>query len=287
MKKLLKTQPLASYFLLTYAFSWLIWIPMAIASQGVSYANGDMNRYLILLLLGAFSPSIIGIFMTTRTKDKAGRRDFWRRVIDFRRISLGWYAFIALVFPAVMGAAFLIEKFLGGSIPSLEGAFQTLANPAALLYLVITMIIGGPLAEELGWRGFALDHLQEKLSPLQSSLALGFLHALWHLPLFFIAGTYQGDVGFATPLYWIFVVQVTIGAVFPTWAYNYNQRSILTAILLHFTSNFTLTLVAQLGHALPLRTEIIRTLVLAVIAAALVYVWKPKQAKLELGEALD
>ena len=52
--------------------------------------------------------------------------------------------------------------------------------------------------EELGWRGYVLDRLQEKRSALVSSLILGVVWSLWHLPLFFVQGSYQAGLGVGT-----------------------------------------------------------------------------------------
>jgi membrane protease YdiL (CAAX protease family) len=57
--------------------------------------------------------------------------------------------------------------------------------------MVVIEIIGGPLSEELGWRGFALDRLQDRWSPLVSSLFLATFWAVWHLPRFSMSDTTQ------------------------------------------------------------------------------------------------
>jgi len=252
------------FFILTFAVSWLFWIPLAASGEEVPLA---------VLVIGAFSPSIFGVLMTYRTKGKEGRAEFWRSLFGFGRIGLVWYAVILLLFPMVMALTFLLESVLGGEIPSLEGAREILTQPVALLVFIITMLIGGPLAEELGWRGFALDRLQAKWSALSASLVLGVIHAAWHLPLFFAVGTSQELMGFVTGLFWLWVIQVVTGSIFFTWIYNNNQRSILSAVLIHFMSNATFTIIAQLGGALPLRTEIIRTVITVALAVIVMFVW--------------
>jgi hypothetical protein len=39
-----------------------------------------------LLLLGVLGPMVTGIWFTYLTRDRAGRRDYWARVIDVKRI---------------------------------------------------------------------------------------------------------------------------------------------------------------------------------------------------------
>lgn len=66
------------FFPLTFFLTWIFWIPLALSGQAV------MRGWLIIpLLAGSFGPSIVGIIMVHRTKDRQGRRDFWRRSIRF------------------------------------------------------------------------------------------------------------------------------------------------------------------------------------------------------------
>ena len=253
-----------AYFAITFGFSWLFWIPIAITR---------LEAPLPIIVIGAFSPSLAGTWLTYRSADKAGRHDVWQRVIRLDLIGLRWYTLILLLFPAIMTITFLIESTMGGTLPSLESAKQTLSQPIQLFIFIISMAIGGPLAEELGWRGFALDRLQSKWNALQASLILGLIHAAWHLPLFFMSGTSQGVMGFATALFWLWVIQVVAGSIFFTWVYNNNNRSILSAILVHFMNNATFTVIAQLGNALPWRTELIRTVITVSFAVIVVTVW--------------
>lgn len=263
------------FFLLTFTLSWLIWIPVAASNRELSQSGKGVVS-LSLLMIGAFSPSIIGILLHHRNTEQASRTDFWRRIIKFRRITPKWYVVILLIFPTIMALTFFVETILGGEIPSLEGVIQILTNPISLLVFIISMLIGGPLAEELGWRGYALDHMLARQTALRASLVLGGIHAAWHLPLFFTKGTSQESMGFVTPLFCLWVIQVVAGSVIYTWVYNNNNNSILSAILIHFMLNSTATIITQVGNALPIRMEIIRTIFMVVLVAIIVRFWGSK-----------
>jgi membrane protease YdiL (CAAX protease family) len=90
----------------------------------------------------------------------------------------------------------------------------------------------GPLGEEFGWRGFALPRLLDLHSPLKASLILGLIHALWHLPLFFIPGMPQKQLSFP-----IFTLGVIAIAIFDTALYLRTRANLLLAILVHVMSN--------------------------------------------------
>jgi membrane protease YdiL (CAAX protease family) len=67
--------------------------------------------------------------------------------------------------------------------PVALASFDVSALPSALTYLgafAFMVVLGGPLFEEPGWRGFALP--RQLNGPLIGGLILESLWALWHLP---------------------------------------------------------------------------------------------------------
>jgi hypothetical protein len=54
-----------------------------------------------------------------------------------------------------------------------------------LFYIFVFGLFQGPLAEELGWRGFLLPRFLNKYSPLLASVIAGLVWAAWHSEVFF------------------------------------------------------------------------------------------------------
>src|SRR5207248_818107 len=106
-----------------------------------------------------------------------------------------------------------------------------------------------PLTEEPGWRGFALPRLQQRWSPLVGSIILGLLWAAWHLPNYFRPdwSTVNGGVSFSGIA--VFAAATVVFSVVLTWVYNRTGGSILMAILVHASINFSQGLTGDLFPA--------------------------------------
>lgn len=259
-KSELASKRLWLFIALSYALSWLLWIPTAISGADIT-----TTTWLIPYLLGGFGPSIAGIIIVYQSRDAGLRQDFWERVVDFKRISAGWYLFIVLVFPILFATTVGLTWLFDKSMPGFEALGQMVANPLSLIGMMAIGILAGPLAEELGWRGVALDRLQARWSPFVSSLILALFWGAWHLPLFFIHGTTQCDYGLGTLSFWLYMIATVPLSILFTWVYNHNDRSILAAVLLHFLYNFTVGLVYPFSVTL----HLFQVLLLCVTVAGL------------------
>jgi membrane protease YdiL (CAAX protease family) len=248
------------FVLLVFAGSWALWLPMALPRGALNMGQ---------LVAGACMPSILGIALTM-FRGRERRRDFWDRAFNPTRISAPWYLAIFFAIPAITALSFVVVKLAGGTPPSLDNAVATLRNPVALGTFIAMMLVGGPLAEELGWRGYLLDRFQARWSALVSALVLWVIWGFWHLPLFFISGTMQGAMGFPSWGFALWFAQVLPLTVIISAVYNSNRRSTFAAILVHFMVNLSWTLVQGMGRALPVSIELAKTAVLLLIALALV-----------------
>jgi membrane protease YdiL (CAAX protease family) len=233
----MKTISSIKFILATFAFTWTLFSIVIFSGQ----SNQDFPA-MLLYILGGCAPSLVAIFFVWRTFNKEQRDDFWSRVINPRRIKPVWWVVSLVVIPAVMGLAIWLNTRLFNELPGMEILNNLKVQPAEIPVFIIMMLIGGPLAEELGWRGFLLDAFQKKWSPAISTIILFLIWWIWHLPLFFIPGTSHYNWGLFTNMFWLFAMNVFLLTILMTLAFNANQRSVLIAILIHFSYNVTLSL---------------------------------------------
>jgi membrane protease YdiL (CAAX protease family) len=174
LSSVVKRRPLLTFFVLTYALSWLAW-PL--------WASG---LYPIAPVF-SFAPFLAALVVLAITQGKGGVGGLLRRMVRWR-VGIRWYAVALLVPAGITVAAVVLNVLLGARAPSAAdlGGWTNLLPGFAVALLIPGL---GGAWEEPGWRGFALPRLQSGRSALLAALILGVLVAGWHLPLMVV-----GDV---------------------------------------------------------------------------------------------
>jgi membrane protease YdiL (CAAX protease family) len=224
-----------TFFGAVYLVSALLWAPVMISGMGI---EPILNK--LLALICTFVPSGMGVVFICLTRDREGRRDFWRRVFRWPRAHTRTSLLSIALMVFIAAFSYTLPGLLRGEPLGLGYAVRILRDwQLALQFLLVEFFLGA-VSEELGWRGYALAELQRRWSPLASGLILGVVWALWHTPAFLIPGLSQYEMGgvFSWP-YIAFIINVVCASVIHTWAYNRTGRSILVAVLMHFAFNAT------------------------------------------------
>lgn len=94
-------------------------------------------------------------------------------------------------------------------------------------------ILFAGVLEEPGWRGFLLQRLQLKYSPLWASILVWLPWALWHAPLD-VGGGIAHSILLYLQLRVIFLIPITI---LTTWVYNRSGSALAAAVLFHASYN--------------------------------------------------
>jgi membrane protease YdiL (CAAX protease family) len=271
-----ETRNLIIFLAATILWTWAFYAPIVAGG----HSPYDMP-WMILLILGGMGPSVVGVVMVLLMRDKEQRRDYWRRCFSFKRIGILWWLVILLAFPILYGLSIAIDVAMGGSLPGMELLKDLIANPAVIPLALFIRFMSGPWSEEFGWRGYALDRIIQPLGVIPGSIVLGAIWGVWHLPLFFMPATWHGQIGFALSGFWTFILLSMALSLFMTWVYQNTQRSILSGMMIHFTSNLTGQLLAPISE----RAEVVRVLVLLVVGIMMcVFMYNQKQRPFQLAE---
>jgi membrane protease YdiL (CAAX protease family) len=258
LKRLIISHPLVAYFVIAFAGSWLVELPLLLARNGFGLLPFTFPGFVPLLFFigpGAFAgPTLAAFLVTATTSGKVGVRHLLRRYVQWR-VGLRWYL-LALF-------SFLLVFLLSVSLSLGASPFLTLLGQWPLLFslflpFVLTLGLLDGLGEEPGWRGFALPRLQQRFGPVRGTFLLGTLHGLWHLPAFFVVG--DPLYPFTVPSFVTFVLTAMAGTFIYTWIYNHAQGSILIAILIHAASNAASGLVNQLVPTNPALSGLARVI---------------------------
>lgn len=236
------TKPVWLFFALTFAWSWFFW-GLAIGSGRPWTAFPTVLFYVV----GGFGPSLVAILLVHAGRGGESPAAFWYRVRDARRISPAWYL-------AIVAVAF-IPSLTATLVPT--GLAPATGSQVGFTGAILLVAVGAAFAEELGWRGFALDGLLARRTALEAGLLVGIAWTIWHLPFYFIGGTIQSDAGLWSGDFWSDMITRVPFAVLFAWIYVNTGRSILSALLLHALDNVASVVVGPEGQQVVVRLIVV------------------------------
>lgn len=259
-----RRHPLLTFFLLANSLSWLAWLPYILSLNGLGLWGVEFpallgSSQLLGVLPGAYlGPIGSALLVTTIVDGRAGLRRWVGRLLRWN-VNWRWYAIALLAVPT--GALVAGLLFSGGAIQAPSMTMLAVYLPVLVLQMVTT-----GLAEEPGWRDFALARMQHSMGPLRSALVLGPLWGLWHLPLFLTDWGGWPEATWTRPV--VFVIFCMAFNVVMSWVFNRTGQSLPLSMLMHAGLNtFASTLGAEMFPTLDAESSLLSMTVAAVIAA--------------------
>ena len=228
------------FFVISCVWTWVFY--SAIILFGLSPYTGVG---MILFICGGCSPTFVGLIIVLVTYNKAEKLDYLKRCYQVKRIKAGWWLFILLIFPAIYAISIMIGQLMGGVLPEMANIKAVLQNPISFIPLLLISFMSGPFSEELGWRGYALKPLLDKLGFTKASVLIGVIWGIWHWPLFFMPETWHGQMGFKLAGFWMFMLSSVGQAIIISFVFIKTNQSILSSMLLHLGLNFTGQMLAK------------------------------------------
>lgn len=221
---------LSVFVALTFGLSWLCWFPIihSLSSNPFESSAGTISLFFV----GAYAPTIVGITLAYFYGKGAGLRALLKRAF-LPKIGISWLCVSLLVGPVLYAASVFIYSLAGGDVGPINWGLL----PWIPVVFVVSVIFG-PLAEELGWRGFALPQLDHRKQVISASLIIGIIWAGWHAPLFWAkTGTAISGLPVEVSSVALFFAAVVGSSCIYTWLFNHTNTSVFAAIMLHLSMN--------------------------------------------------
>lgn len=212
----------ATYYAIACGFSWMIWAPLVLGQQGLGWLAITIPPPLIICP-GTLGP-LLACYLTHRLQ--TGN---WRAIRFFprHRLRLLWL----LLGPVLVLFCFFVvfPALLSKGTPN-SWHWHPIVLAGILLPMFNYNLLGGPLFEEFGWRGYLQSRLQEAVSPWIASICVGVMWAAWHWPLFLVHGWSSS----APPVFLLILVGLSMVMAL---GFNASEESVVVAILMHSAFN--------------------------------------------------
>jgi membrane protease YdiL (CAAX protease family) len=233
------------FFVLAYAGGWLVFIPLVLTRGSLAWTA-----------LATAAPTLAAVVA--------------------HRLTTGSYRPVTLVtrWPRALGAGLLGALLMMVAYVVLPGV-ATAADPLRLRWSALASVevfnystlLGGPLGEEPGWRGYALPRLEAALGPVRGSIVLALLWVGWHLPLFFYPG-------WTSAPFWVYTLLLVGASLILTLVTNLARFNVIAPIIAHAAFNtvsrWLVGFFAVTRPAVGIRFELVLAICGLVVGAVLV-----------------
>lgn len=249
--------PLA-FFVLVYALTIPFWL------LGTFVQVDWLPDNLPITDVGAtFVPMIAAFILVHRTEGGNGVKKLCTRVFDFRRIpDKRWYVPIVLLLPLLYLLTYLTMRNIGLPVPNDW-------HVPLLLSLIFIGYFIAATGEELGYMGYVIDPVQERMGALAASVVVGSIWALWHFPSMILIGQSPRLMA------WGFVATVGFRILY-VWLYNNTSQCIFGVILFHAIGNTGRTIFPGGRQAFELADAAVGYSLIAASAMLVAYLWAPR-----------
>lgn len=222
---------LLKFFLLTYLIFWVLF---AITGATIML-KAPKAIQSIMPIICAWSPTFAFLLMFKKIYPNLMLKEYIKQQFNARlKISL----LTVIIF--IQTFIFLAVSFSYSFVNNISVTTVITSSASIIVLGFFNQLIRGPLGEEIGWRGYALNEMQKKFSPAVSAVIIGVIWGLWHTPLWVVTSGYSGlDLVKYMALFLISIIAVS---VMITTFYNLN-KNLMIPILIHQLLNFLSSLI--------------------------------------------
>ena len=210
-------------------------IALSAIFEGIYIATGNELGVLFMMWTPALAAIVAGIIIKKENKDSEEKVKLSLllgfRFSKIRYILLGIFIpLVYLIVPYIIYWNMHPDNFRYTGVAI--GVVLKDLLPVTVISLFISLL--SALGEEIGWRGFMLPALTERLGEVKTLFLTGLIWSVWHFPIILFGGYMEGcPVWFKLPAFVLCIVPVAVIAGYLT----YRSRSVWPAAFLHAAHN--------------------------------------------------
>ena len=201
--------------LYTFTFGWMLGNPPRLNSLG---------SFLAWFLPVVWAPTIVAVVLMAIERGGADALREIRQRLTLPSGAARWLAIAVVVPMAIQFAAIAAARAAGDAAPFVAAG--------GVPQMIGIQMITGAIGEEIGWRGFLLPRLGQRLGAKRAAWAMGVLWSLWHVPAFFTPGLPHQFM----PM-WLVLPAVACFGVFMAFVFNRAGGSVLVTMAAHLSLN--------------------------------------------------
>jgi CAAX protease family protein len=209
LRSLVDRHPIATFFAASVGLGWLL--------SAYALVSADPLVVPLVAMAVSFVPAGAA-WLVLRASGTSAERQAWRARLTRVRVGWRWYAVALFALPLTYLAGIGIATVVGGTVPF---------HPQALALFPLLLLTN--FGEEVGWRGYALPTLQDRMRPLPAALLVGVMWGAFH----WVALSANADA----PLAYVAVstIQLIAISVIMTFVFNGSHGAVPLMAVMHAT----------------------------------------------------
>ena len=244
---------ITSFFVLTFIFTLPAYILVALTGLNIILSPEMVFAFIPLAVI---APICAALVLTYRISGRIGVKKLLKRSFDYKRVkNKKWFWPTILIMPLLISLVFGVSSLL--ELELLPARMPLIAAPIALI-----MFFLAALFENIGWMGYAFEPMSNRWGLFKSTLLLGVIWGLWHVPMYI----------FAIPEPEMIVAQVIVLIALRfiiVWLYSNTGKSVFIAILFHAIYDVCIIVI-------PINI-VVTAIIMSISAALIFYFWSRNQ----------
>lgn len=208
------------YLFFTFVIAWgTEFLLIAMYYFNLLSGNAATALHFIIIGFGAGMSPAYAAFIVKKKQSGISCKEFCKQI--FHTVNTRKTVVLLIVFALIQFLACVVQE-------------DYLGNPWYLFILFMPMMVLGGGLEEIGWRGVFQPLLEKRFPFFVAALIEGVIWSIWHLPLWLVPNTSQGDMNFIAFTLYCITLGLTLAAAYRL------TKSIWVTILIHAWGNTVL-----------------------------------------------